>query len=267
MVESMERRIHFLPGFIILVVLVTFLAADGAAQPVSGTVFPDASKNIIEPDTITQSQEAILMDMLNSSLSSIADKDRRGRMIGGYTLLGLGAGSLIGGAVTLAVADNDDARIVGYSLMGGGVLLGGLSLVPFKVKSDAERLYADFRRDLRENEGENSQRYYYWDRRFEELANQIKRERLIGGAISIAAGAVASFAVIEGTDQDRFHTFFWPAVGGVASILIKSEAERRYESYTRAKEDILAQQAGAEIQIGFIPLPEGGIVSTVQVRF
>lgn len=220
----------------------------------------------IAPDTITVQQRDVLLDLLNTSLQSLAEQDRRGRMIGGYVLLGLGAGSAVGGAVTLAVGEGEDADIVGYSLLGGGFLLSGLSLVPFKIKSEAEHLYADFNIDLETNPGQREQRYYYWDRRFQELAEKSRQGRIIGGITSIVAGGVSSLLLVDDA-TGRINTFLWPAIGGVTSLLVKSEVERRYKSYWQAREDILGQTTQREISVGLQPLATRGIAVTVQLQF
>ncbi|MDX1639839.1 MAG: hypothetical protein R3281_17900, partial [Balneolaceae bacterium] len=96
-------------------------------------------------DTVAEDQDQMLIGLLDSSLGSLSETNRRGRMVGGYVLLGLGIGTGLGGAATLAFGEGDDARIVGYSLIGGGVVLSGLSLIPFRVKSETERFYEEFR--------------------------------------------------------------------------------------------------------------------------
>ncbi|WP_211207817.1 hypothetical protein [Gracilimonas tropica] len=218
-------------------------------------------------DTLPMNRQDVLINLLDNSLESLADRDRQGRMIGGYILLGLGAGTAVGGTVTLAAAKNDDARIVGYSLLGGGAFLGAMSLLPFKIKSESERLYADFREDLKNSPGEKSQNFYFWDRRFEELAQKRKRERIIGGISSIVAGGVASLAAEDVSDRDRLHIFIWPAVGRVTSFLVRSEEEQRFETYRQAKEDILRSGSVSEIHFGVLPLPKKGLLATIQVRF
>lgn len=244
---------------------ISLLAGVSVAQSQTEKNISEGSKQ--SPDTITTNQEEMLIDLLDSSLHSLSDKDREGRMIGGYVLLGLGKGTALGGAAVLAFGEGDDARTVGYSLIGGGALLGGLSLIPFKIKSETERIYAEFSRAPADTPEQIRRKFYYWDRRFEELAHKRKRERIIGGVTSIVAGGVASLLLVEGTDEDRLHAFIWPTVGGIAGILIKSDEERRFETYSRTKEDILGQKTVTEIYIGFVPLPEGGIGGTVRVRF
>lgn len=234
-----------------------------AAQAQNPKHFPDR-------DTVSAEQVAVLTGLLDSSLASLAATERQGRMAGGYILLGLGAGSAIGGAVTLAVGEGDDARIVGYSLLGGSAVLAGLSLVPFRVRSESERLYASFRRELETlPAGLMDSRFYYWDRRFEELAQKSKQGRLIGGVTSIATAAVIGFVVVEGSGRQQLNTFLWPAAGGVISLIVKSEAERRYETYRRAKEDVLAQATLSRpmMRIGIAPLAEGGIAGTLLLQF
>lgn len=245
------------------------VTVDGMAQlspPKDGPIITTEPQSIGQ-DTVTKRQEVVLIDLLDNSLQTLADKDRQGRMIGGYVLLGLGAGSVVGGAVTLAVGEGDDARIVGYSLLGGGVLLGGLSLLPFKLKSESEHLYAEFRREFEQDVDRNPQEYYYWDRRFEALAEKSKQQRIIGGVTSIVAGGVTSLALVEGSGREQFHAFLWPAIGGVTSLLVKSDTERQYETYSRAREDIISRRTVSEVHFGIMPLPRGGIVSTVQLRF
>lgn len=245
------------------------LFADGSAQSISRDQKPYLSELPIHVngDTVAGSREEILVGLLDNSLHSLAESDRRGLNTGGYVLLGLGIGSAVGGVVTLIAAENDDARIVGYSLIGGGALMSGLSLVPFKIKSESELIYAKFRDEMLENPEPNLQRVYYWDRRFEEFAQKRKRGRIIGGLTSIAAGAVTGFVLVEGSSREQLHTFLWPAIGGVTSLIVKSETERRYETYRRAKEDVLGGTSFSEIRIGILPLPDYGLVSTVRVRF
>jgi len=215
---------------------------------------------------VSTHQELVLIDLLKSSFQSLADKDRQGRMIGGYVLLSLGIGSGIGGAATLAFGEGDDARIVGYSLLGGGALLSGLSLIPFKVKSESEHINAEFNRTPAETPAQIHQKFYYWDNRFQAWAEKSKRGRIIGGISSIVTGSVVSLFIMEGSDRERLHTFIWPAVGGITSMLIKTETERRYETYQETKKDLLRQTTNTSLHLGIAPLPNGGIVGVLQVH-
>jgi hypothetical protein len=243
-----------------------------AAQPLSKPNDSSISTNSVSvSDTlaVNESESLMLVNLLDSSLQSLADKDRRGRKTGGYVLLGLGAGTALGGIATLAYGEGDDARIVGISLLGGGAFLSGLSLLPFKIKSESERIYDEFKHEPTDTPEQIRQKYHYWDRRFEELAQKSKQERIIGGVTTIVAAGVTSVAFVEGTSEDRMHSFIWPALAGVTSILVKSDTERRYDTYECAKEDLLRQQAsaGVEVDFGIVPLLEGGMLGAVRVRF
>jgi len=216
-------------------------------------------------DTISTEQGTVLIDVLHKSLQSLADKDREGRLIGGYVLLGLGIGSGLGGAATLAFGEGDDARIVGYSLLGGGAVLSGLSLIPFSIRSESEKLFAEFNKAPDNTPNQIHAKFYYWDRRFEELAQKRKKERIVFGISSIITGGVAAI-LVKGPAENKLYAFT-PVLTGVTSLFVKSEEEIRYETYRRSKGDILQQKGMAEIHFGITPLPIGGIVSVVQVRF
>lgn len=233
-----------------------------SAQPTNGV-----DRSAIEPDTLTPKQERVLVDLLNGSLQSLAEKDRRGRQIGGYVLLGLGIGSGLGGTATLAFGEGDDARTVGYSLLGGGALLSGLSLIPFRVRSETERMYSDFRQMPEDNPGQIQYKYHYWDRRFQELADKRRNERIIGGVTTIVAAAMTSFVVVKGSDKEQLHTFLWLAIGGVTALLAKSDEERRYETYRRAREDIIGQASGLQVNMRILPMPGVGLIGAVQLQF
>jgi hypothetical protein len=247
----------------LIILCMAFTGIMGQPQP--DFDLPEISK-ITGQDSITGNQENLLIDLLNNSLHSLAENDRRGRMTGGYVLLGLGIGSGIGGAATLAFGEGDGARIAGISLLGGGALLSGLSLIPFNIRTESERLYSDFRTDLGDQPDQNRQKIYYWERRFEELAEKNRRERIISGVSSILVGGVTSLAFVEGSTA-QVHTFIWPAVGGITRLITKTEVERRYETYRRAREDIFDQRTVSEVRAGVVPLPNGGIISVVQVWF
>lgn len=242
------------------------LVLQAAAQPSPDPTLRTESVLMIR-DTITTEQEVLLIDLLDGTFQSLADRDRLGRRIGGYVMLGLGVGSVIGGGVTLAVGEGDDARIVGYSLIGGGVLLSGLSLIPFSVRSEPERLYAEFSGMPSDAPGQIRSKYYYGDRRFEELARQRRQDRIIGGAITIAGAGAMSLLLVDESGPERLHAFVWPALGGLASLLIESEVERRYASYRRAKQDVLGRTYVAEVVVGIAPQPNGRMGGVVQVRF
>lgn len=222
-------------------------------------------------DSVSAEQQAILLGLMDQSFQSLAEEGRRGRRTGGFVLLGLGIGSAVGGAATLAFAEGDDARIVGYSLLGGGALFSGLSLLPFKIKTESERIYIDFDQMPERTPREIHQKYMYWDRRFGELARKWRNERIIGGITSIVTAGITSIAIAHSSDVDDPNAYIWPAVGGliggVSSFLIESEKERQYEIYRSAKEEILGQSKHAEIQIGVAPGLYGGFLTTVHVRF
>lgn len=249
-------------------ILLSLLSSEGVAQVSSSSRSP---VNAVASDTLSTEQERFLIDLLDTNFQSLADNSRRGRHIGGYVLLGLGIGSGLGGAATLAFGEGDDAQIVGYSLMGGGVLLSGLSLIPFKVRGEVERAYNEFNRVPADTPDEVHHKHFYWDRRFEELAEKRRRDRIIGGVSSIIIGGVTGIVALSGSDEGNVNAFIWPALGpilgGVTSLLTKSETERRYETYRRAKADFLGHTTGTEVRFGIIPLPKNGMLATVQVRF
>jgi hypothetical protein len=222
-------------------------------------------------DSISAEQQDILLGLLEQSFQSLADDGRRGRRTGGFVLLGLGIGSAVGGAATLAFGEGDDARIVGYSLLGGGAFFSGLSLLPFKIKTESERIYQQFNQMPENTPREIRQKYAYWDRRFGELARKWRRERIIGGISSIVSTGIASIAIAQSSDVDDPNAYIWPAVGGliggVSSFLIETEKERQYKVYRSAKEEILDQSKHAEIKIGIAPGFYGGFLTTVHVRF
>jgi hypothetical protein len=194
----------------------------------------------IPADTISAHQERMLLDLLDTSLNSLADTERRGRKTGGYILLGLGTAMAIGGGVTLAVSDDKDTDIVGYSLLGTGAFMGGLSLLPFRIISQSERNYKEFKRMSAGSAEQMERKFRYWDRRFEEIAEQAYRDRMIGGATLLVASGITSWLIVEGSARDKLYTFVWPAIGGVTSLLVKTETERRYQTYRRAKKDLSA---------------------------
>jgi hypothetical protein len=185
--------------------------------------------------------------------------------------LGLGIGSGLGGAATLAFGEGDDARIVGLSLLGGGALLSGLSLLPFKLRGESERIYAEFNRMPADTPAQVQQKYVYWNRRFEELAQKRRQGRIIGGITSIAVGVATGLAAVQRSDADDPHAFVWPAlgpvIGGVTSLLVKSDAEQRYETYRRAKEDVVGRPSTTAVHVRMALLPAGGLLGAVQVRF
>lgn len=248
---------------LLVLIMMGLLCTELMAQPRTATGQAAAQ------DTISTDHEVLLIEMLNVSFKSLADEDRRGRQVGGSVLLGLGIGSGLAGGTILILGEGDDARIVGYSLLGGGALLSGLSLLPFKVRSESERIYAEFSRMPADTQEQVHQKYFYWNRRFEELAQKMRKGRIVGGITSIIVGGVTGLVVLNGSGQDSavIWSVMGPVLGGVSSLLIKSNAERRYETYRRAKEDILGYTSNTEIQFGIAPLPGGGILGVMQVRF
>lgn len=258
-------------GFVLLLTVSGLLIADASRAQFQAGTRPSTASAISAQDTLTTDQERALLDVLDTSLQSLAASSRRGRRIGGYTLLGLGIGAGVGGAATLAFGEGDDARIVGLSLIGGGALLSGLSLIPFKLRGESERIYAEFNRMPAGAPDQVQQKYIYWDRRFEELAQKRRQGRIIGGITSIAVGVATGLVVMQGANQGESNAVLWsalgPVLGGVSSLLVKSEAERRYETYRRTKEDVVGRPPTAAIRFGIAPLPTGGILGVVQARF
>lgn len=222
-------------------------------------------------DSLSAEEQATLLNWMDHSFQSMAEEGRRGRRIGGYVLLGLGIGSAVGGAATLAFGEGDDARIVGYSLLGGGVLFSGLSLLPFKIKTESERIFEEFERMPEDTPREIQQKYIYWDRRFGELARKWRNERIIGGISSIVTTGITSVAIAHSAGVNDPNAYIWPAVGGliggISSFLIESEKERQYKIYRSAKEELLGQSQRAEVQFGFVPTVYGGALATVHIEF
>ena len=83
-------------------------------------------------------------------------------------------------------------------------------------------------------------------------------------------GVATGIVVDQYSDDERSGAAMWstlgPVIGGVTSLVIKSDEERRYETYLRAKEGILAHTSNTEISVGFVPLPRGGMFGLL-VRF
>ena len=258
--KAFERII--LIGLVALL-MVIIMFPDIKAQPLTGIL---NESMVSAQDTISTIQEAKLIELLSTSLRSLSDKARRDRRIGGFILLGLGIGSGIGGAATLAFGDGDDARIVGYSLLGGGLLLSGLSLLPFRISTESERIYGEFRRMPMDSPDQVREKFYYGDRRFEELAQKKRKGRFVGGISSILVGVI-SLILVDGSDEERFHAFIWPVSSGVVRLLIKSDEERRYDTYLRTKEDLMAHMGSSKSNFGFTLIPTGGMSATVHVRF
>lgn len=217
-------------------------------------------------DTLNESEDRMLVGFLDNSLGSLAENDRRMRRTGGHILLGLGIGSAVGGAATLAFGEGDDAKIVGWSLIGGGALLGGVSLIPFNVKSETERLYLEFEQMPGETPEQLRSKYLYWDNRFAELAEKKMMERIIGGVTTIVTAGATTLALEEGA-EGRLHTFVWPTLGGITTLLVKTDVERRYATYRKAKEELLQDSQRADVRLGVSPLPTGGFVGSLRVTF
>jgi len=210
--------------------------------------------------------EARLIELLDASLLSLSDRSRRHRRIGGYVLLGLGVGTGVGGVATLTFGKSDDARIVGVSLLGGAALLGGLSLLPFKIPGEVERIHQEFSEMPEDTPDQIRQKFHYGDRRFEELAETKRRGRLIGGGTSILIGVADLIWFDPPEEVSRITIFAGSVLGGVTTLLVKSEEERRYETYRRAREDLMVDTAGSRIRFGLAPIPMGGMMGTVRVR-
>lgn len=249
-------------GLITLLVL-SILFTEIKAQPVAGL---SIESRVFVQDNVTKNQEAKALGLLDASLKSLSDKALRNRRIGGYVLLGLGIGTGIGGAAVLASAGDDDARTVGYALLGGGLLFGGLSALPFKITSEQERIYREFSDLPADNPDQTRQKFYYGERRFEELAQKKRKQRIISGCVSIATGLTSLFYV-DDTDETRIGAFTGPIIGGIMALIFKSDEERRFETYQRAKEDIIGHNNDKKIYFGIAPIMEGGILTTMQVRF
>ena len=244
-------------------IMTSAISTDIKAQALTGIL---KESMVSARDTISTRQEVKSIEVLNASLQSLSDKARRDRRIGGCVLIGLGIGSGIGGVATLAFGDGDDARIVGYSLLGGAAIFSGLSLLPFKIPSESERIYREFSRMPADTPDQVHQKFYYGDHRFEELAQKKRIERIISGSSSVLIGVI-SLILVDESRQARLHVFIWPAFGGVVRLLVKSDEERRYETYRRAKEDLIVHTSGSGIRFGLAPIPTGGMFGTVQVWF
>ena len=249
---------------LVALIMMGIMVTDIKAQPLTGGL---KESLISAQDTIPTGQEAKWVELLNTSLQSLSNKARRDRQIGGYVLLGIGVGTGIGGAATLALGEGDDARIVGYSLLGGALFFGGLSLLPFKIPAESERIYQEFSEMSENTSDQVRQKFYYGDRRFEELAQKRRRERLIGGSVSILVGIANLVWVDSSEEASRLAAFTGPVIGGVTTLLVKSDEERRYETYRRAKEDLMAHTSGSEVRFGFALIPTGGVLGTVQMQF
>jgi hypothetical protein len=222
-------------------------------------------------DSVTAEQQEILLGLMDQGFQTLSDHGRRGRKTGGFVLLGLGAGTVVGGAATLAFGEGDDARMVGYSLLGGGALLSGLSLIPFNIRTETERLNEEFEKMPEKTPREIQQKYIYWDRRFSELAQKWRRERIIGGVTTIVSGGITSIAVAYSSDSNDPKTYIWPAVGGliggISSFLIESDKESQYKIYRGAQNDLLSNRHQAEWNVGLAPTMYGGLVGSIHVQF
>ncbi len=229
-------------------------------------LLPMASTEAVA-QTATAGQEAELNELLDTSLGSLADWSYRNRQVGGWVMVGLGAATAVAGVTVLAVADADteDADIIGWSLIGGGVVLGGLSLLPFKIRGESERVYDEYSAMASGTAAQARARFAYGDRSFEQLARNRRTERYVSGAILLAIG-IGDLFVLD--DWHEWIGFGTPLIGGLTSLLLKSEEERRFESYQRAKQDLLGPAGTAPtVGVGLGVLPRRGLAWQVQVRF
>ena len=249
---------------LVVLTMMSMVATDLQAQSRAELL---AESTVSSQDAISAGEEAKVIRLLETNLRSLSDRARHHRRIGGYVLLGLGVGTGIGGVATLAFGGGGDARVVGLSLLGGAALFSGLSLLPFKIPAEVERIYQEFG-EMSENTADQVRRkFYYGDRRFEELAEKRRIGRLIGGSVSILVG-LANLAWFDPSEEaPRIVVVTGPVIGGVTTLLVKSDEERQYESYRRAKEDLMVHADDSGVHYGLALLPTGGVLGAVQVRF
>ena len=110
------------------------------------------------------------------------------------------------------------------------------------------------------------QKFYYGERRFEELAEKKRFERLTGAGIFIVP-AVANLILSDEPMKTRLNVFIPSVIPSLFLLWDRSDEERRYETYRRAKEDFITHSVGPGIRFGLAFTPTGGILGTVQVVF
>lgn len=180
-------------------------------------------------DTITPDPYAIKNDLLEDHLSFLNKKAFGNRMLGGGVYTGLGALSILGGAMMPeSWLDQPDgtSQIMQYTLyaMGGVFIVGGI--IQFIFPAPAEKSYREF---IGLSSIDMTKRVARGDRIFKELAAKCKTDRLIAGGIGIAFG-VGSILFFDQTETSLYTSAFECGMG-LALILVPSREERELEYY------------------------------------
>ena len=249
-----------------VVVAVMVLAAFAvAAVPVSAG--EEAEVKAAEPacrvDRQDRSSEG--PDLAEYHLSALAASSRRSRHLGGGIGLALGAAGIWGGLAILHDVKEEESEwnpFYGLGYLGGIMVIttGGAALVggimSLAVLSPAESRYAGIRgiTDPALREAASAEA-------LKGLARRGKRSRTVRAVLYGALGLAA--AASSGSDDPSSGLITAACGGGLAllSALVKSRAERAYQSYLAGKEGGI----GPELILGIGP--HGGFRAGLSLDF
>jgi len=220
-------------------------AAASVGQPVAPppdeapTVEPEPAAEDVPPpvDEVGEPPEAADSDAVFRAFRVYAASERDKRLVGAVAGVAAGVTTMVLGA-TIAEPTGTDPEV--WYVVGG--ITAGVSLLGLLLPSPAEAMARSFR--VKEP-GHTPTEARALEIRWNDYALAAKRRRVTGGAVSLVVSAVAiggGIAIATGagdfTDNDRY---FWSTfliatgaglgVGGVASLFVKSPAERSYEAY------------------------------------
>jgi len=233
-----------------------------------------SSREVFAGDGLSDQELAHALDSKFASMSGTA---ARGRLIGGWTLIGLGVTSGLGAMSTSSSVDPTwRSTAVAFGGLGGAFVTGGTLTLLFPRA--AETYSVEYRKMTENSSEEIKKKLISGEHHLAQISKDAEQGRMISGAtwLGMGLGYVAWFLLREGDLNYRTYNNGYllysgasVAILGLWTFLVKGAEETAYEDYLSYKNQGISYAAKTDRKpnywnFGFVPMIErgpGGVLS------
>ncbi|RPJ05678.1 MAG: hypothetical protein EHM28_11600 [Spirochaetaceae bacterium] len=215
---------------------------------------------------------------IESHINLLSQRSESGRIIGGWTMVGMGA--LVAGigipAVEFSDLSREDKIIMELALGGSGAILTGIGIVSIAVPGESERVAKQFNGMPQRTDSEIMSKIRRGEVFLQTLAQRAEKNRHIIAISSIAAGIgeiVTYFMMPEyGDEEYMLYSVLGTGIGacleGIVYLIFKSEEELEWDSYSSWKRDhgYTRNDTGSALSLAITPR-FGGINLAARLSF
>lgn len=208
--------------------------------------------------------------LLEENLQAVANTGGNGIVDGILSVL---AGGL---SITFGVLANDETpdsqRFARYLYLWGSVQIAR-GIVDFSIPLNADEAAIEFQHMPMRDRSEVMARLRFGEAALERVARRARIGRLIDASLNLGVGLAAIPLYLandhEIDDANDWFVIFASGVSvitGVVNLILKTEAEKRWKAYRKARDRIVGEGDDVDVAFGAAPT-RGGAVGLLQGRF